>query len=592
MIVEHKKNGRHECRPFESLNPVDQTGRNYRIPSTSASQREERSEAPTMPERIQGVTMNIAKNTDVVNSPYAQIGAKLIEQGYSAIPIEKGTKKPLTNWKEFQSRLPNEHEIETWSNGAGYGVGVVCGKASGGLIAIDIDDESVEAAIRDVLLKTTVEKKGAKGVTLFFQATEPLKSKKWKIDSKNVVELLSDGNQTVLPPSIHPDTGSLYQWTGLDSLERLLPSELPELTSDHVTQISAALKPFGYQEKPAPAAVEPRQEASHEVGASECAYALKALEGCYNELEGAPEGGRNDKLNAIAYHMGGMVGAEWIERGEVEAALWRTCEANGLVRDDGANSVHATIKSGLDSGVLNPHEPLAERQGVVVEFPGTKNPLHGFVFDDDTAIEMPDYLVKGILPAKGVAFVGGQSGAGKSFIALNLAVCLASGIPFFGRRIKENIGVAILAAEGAGSYKIRLRVARRHAVGDEKLPICYLGAVPDLKNKKEIDALVPRLLAVEQHFRQTHDVRLGAVIIDTVAAAFDLDDENDNSEAARTIRVIKELGQRVNALMIPIHHYGKAPTTGLRGASGWKAGCDAVLSVLAERNEITGQVSG
>jgi hypothetical protein len=44
--------------------------------------------------------------------------------------------------------------------------------------------------------------------------------------------------------------------------------------------------------------------------------------------------------------------------------------------------------------------------------------------------------------------------------------------------------------------------------------------------------------------------------------------------------------------MIPIHHYGKAPTTGLRGASGWKAGCDAVLSVLADRDEITGKVSG
>jgi hypothetical protein len=31
-----------------------------------------------------------------------------------------------------------------------------------------------------------------------------------------------------------------------------------------------------------------------------------------------------------------------------------------------------------------------------------------------------------------------------------------------------------------------------------------------------------------------------------------------------------------------------APTTGLRGASGWKAGRDAILSVLVDVEEITG----
>jgi RecA-family ATPase len=220
------------------------------------------------------------------------------------------------------------------------------------------------------------------------------------------------------------------------------------------------------------------------------------------------------------------------------------------------------------------------------------DPLRGFVLDDDSAIEAPDYLVKGLLSREGVAFVGGQSGAGKSFIALLLATCLASGQPFFGRKIKERVGVAVLAAEGAGTYKHRLRVARQHAVGDEALPICYLGSVPDLKDQQEIDALAPRLRAVAERFQKTHGVRFGAVIIDTVAAAFDLDDENNNSEAARTIRAIKGLGEKVgDVLMIPVHHYGKAATTGLRGASGWKAGCDTILSVLADRNEVTGKVS-
>jgi AAA domain len=213
----------------------------------------------------------------------------------------------------------------------------------------------------------------------------------------------------------------------------------------------------------------------------------------------------------------------------------------------------------------------------------------GFIWDDDSQIDPPDYLVKGLIPRRDVAFIGGQSGAGKTYIALLLATCLASGKPFFGRAIKEPVGVAILAAEGAGTYKMRLRVARERAIGKGyTLPITYLGTVPDLSDPKEVKALIPRLRAVNQKMMRDHGVRLGAVITDTVAAAFDLDDENDNSEAAKIIRSLKFLGGEVNALMIPIHHFGSDASRGLRGASGWTAGCDVILSVLADRDRATG----
>ncbi len=51
---------------------------------------------------------------------------------------------------------------------------------------------------------------------------------------------------------------------------------------------------------------------------------------------------------------------------------------------------------------------------------------------------------------------------------------------------------------------------------------------------------------------------------------------------------MKTLGQQIGALVVPVHHYGKMSTTGLRGASGWKAGCEAILSVLAEIDQLTG----
>jgi AAA domain len=91
---------------------------------------------------------------------------------------------------------------------------------------------------------------------------------------------------------------------------------------------------------------------------------------------------------------------------------------------------------------------------------------------------------------------------------------------------------------------------------------------------------------------RTFKLRLGVVIIDTVAAAFDLDDEDDNSEAAKVIRKMRAISDVTDTLVVPVHHYGKSPKTGLRGASGWRAGCDAVISCIADRDEISGVVSG
>jgi hypothetical protein len=163
-------------------------------------------------------------------------------------------------------------------------------------------------------------------------------------------------------------------------------------------------------------------------------------------------------------------------------------------------------------------------------------------------------------------------------------------IPFFGRRVKERVGVAILAAEGVGTLPHRLEVARRQKTAESRLPIAFMGNVPNLSNQREIDALIPRLEAVGKRMVSDNGVRLGVVIVDTLAAAFDLNDENDNSEAAKIIHRIKSIATRLGVLVIVVHHYGKAETTGLRGASAWKGGCDVVLSVLAKRNEITGEV--
>lgn len=205
-------------------------------------------------------------------SPFSKNGPRLIERGYSAIPIIPGTKRPgelkrgewvgKSNWREeYTRRLPSRFEIQVWSQSAA-GVGVVCGPASKYLVAVDIDtdDQIIRTAILAAIPPTTVSKRGAKGDTRFFRGPGIDKSKSWNlatpdgeltVDGKRktyrVCDLIGPGRQTVLPPTIHPDTGQPYVWTGPDTLEDMDPSELPELLPEHIEAISAALALHGYE---------------------------------------------------------------------------------------------------------------------------------------------------------------------------------------------------------------------------------------------------------------------------------------------------------------------------------------------------------
>jgi hypothetical protein len=219
-----------------------------------------------------------------------------------------------------------------------------------------------------------------------------------------------------------------------------------------------------------------------------------------------------------------------------------------------------------------------------------KAPLAGFMFDGDIAPEPSPMLIKRMLPAQGICFNGGQSGVGKTFLMCHAAACLGAGKSFFGYRVHERVGSAIFAAEGAFTMPNRIAVARQRITTALKLPISWLGNVPNLSDPRQIDAMIPRLKALSVRFGDDFRVRLGAIWLDTLSAACDIQDEDDNSEAAKVGRQLQRLAAATGTVVVPSHHYGKNQDTGLRGASAWRALCDVVWSAIGERNHLTGDI--
>ena len=64
--------------------------------------------------------------------------------GICAVPVATdGSKRPaLTNWKQYQDRLPTPEELLTWFSNA-EGVGVICGTVSGNLEMLELEGRAV-----------------------------------------------------------------------------------------------------------------------------------------------------------------------------------------------------------------------------------------------------------------------------------------------------------------------------------------------------------------------------------------------------------------------------------------------------------------
>jgi hypothetical protein len=214
-----------------------------------------------------------------------------------------------------------------------------------------------------------------------------------------------------------------------------------------------------------------------------------------------------------------------------------------------------------------------------------------FTFLGDTPAAPPRELIKGLIPAEGIVVTGGQSSAGKTFAQVYKSVCLATGAAYFEHKIIERVGTALIAAEGRSLLPNRFGAClAKHSI-TEKLPITWFKQLPDFSSADGVRLLIQQLKALAERYRDDFGVRLGHVVIDTIAAAFGMKDEDDNSEATQVCNVMRQIGEATGALMAPVHHYGKNADSGLRGASAWKGSADLVEGVLADIDPLSGRAS-
>ncbi len=152
----------------------------------------------------------------------------------------------MNDWEKYSQRLPTDIETALWDEWPDAGIGLLCGKLSG-IVAIDRDyDCNGSDALEKMIPPSLVKKKGEKGYTAFFKYNGE-KSCSFNIGGVRVMDVLSDGRQTLMPGTIHPK-GHTYVYLTEDCLEELDPSDLTELPKDWLEQVARVLLPYQTEE--------------------------------------------------------------------------------------------------------------------------------------------------------------------------------------------------------------------------------------------------------------------------------------------------------------------------------------------------------
>jgi hypothetical protein len=220
-----------------------------------------------------------------------------------------------------------------------------------------------------------------------------------------------------------------------------------------------------------------------------------------------------------------------------------------------------------DEGIIDPESRFARLRSRV------------FTLTELANLPPVEYLIPGVLPHRGLGFLYGPSGHGKSFVALDMGLSIASGIAYAGRPTRR-ANVLYLVAEGASGLKKRTDAwAVHNPHGDPGDRFKVLPEAINLADPNGVDTGYIAAIAEEN--------KSEVVIVDTMARAMTGFDENSARDIGVFIGNSELLARAIDGLVLPVHHTGKDVTRGMRGNSAAFGGAEVVIECMRDANEVT-----
>ncbi len=222
--------------------------------------------------------------------------------------------------------------------------------------------------------------------------------------------------------------------------------------------------------------------------------------------------------------------------------------------------------------------------------------IQTFTVEELLALKPPSWLVDGVLPEQGLIALYGPPANGKSFIALDMALSIASGMPWQGHSVQKGYVVYISAEGGAGlgkrvgawlTHKQILPADYKHLLLN--FVVSAIRIHPESEDLGEILAQTVNESGYQELLASVLDPDESSpplfIIVDTLARCFE-GDENQQEDMGAFIRGLDYLRESHTATVLVVHHTNKGQTD-MRGSSAFEGACDTIISSTKDGSAVT-----
>ena len=203
------------------------------------------------------------------------------------------------------------------------------------------------------------------------------------------------------------------------------------------------------------------------------------------------------------------------------------------------------------------------------------------IYDLDHLRRMPpvEWVVEGLLTRHGFSVLYGEPGAGKSFVALDIALSIVHGIAWQDHPVQRG-AVLYIAGEGVGGLGKRIKGwEAAHGLSGRGAPFFVVPVAVKFREQEDIERLLKTI--------EKLDARFSMVVVDTVARALLGGDENSATDMGLFIDACDAVKRHTNCALMAIHHSGKDVARGLRGSTALLGGVDASIRVKQDSGVVS-----
>lgn len=183
------------------------------------------------------------------------------------------------------------------------------------------------------------------------------------------------------------------------------------------------------------------------------------------------------------------------------------------------------------------------------------------------------WLVEDTFREKGFILLYGESGAGKSWTALDLALSIATGSPWGPRETRPGRVLYLTLEDCKAGTLPRARAwmkARGLTVPDDTLKL--IDEPVQLDSDAEVAAFIQAVR--ESGFRPD------LTIFDTLALSTAGIDENTAKDAGAVVGNVKRIQRELESAVMLVHHAKKDDPRTYRGSTSWMAAVDTMMAVV------------